>query len=230
MQNSIASYNGGVGILGNKDQNALFDFNESDYNNWRGAQAAFYEGAMGGTKLFAMRDTTVLNHFSYNNQGEGLWFDTDNKNIIIDNATSSGNVTAALQIERNEEPILVRNSHFCSSGAGIEVLTSQDLTIENNFLYDNGGTNKYQGEIYLAGQSNGIQIPDWQTGQTYDLFTTRMVLSGNTIANASAGQLMFGPYLSGGDWSGFASTLKLIFYTIVSEVIDYQHVAVLKMA
>src|ERR1017187_8253060 len=208
VQNSIASYNGGVGFLGNRDQATVLDFNESDYNNWRGAQAAFYEWGMGGTKMMDMRTATVRNHFSYNNQGEGLWFDTDNKNIVIDNATSSGNVTAALQIERNEGPVLVRNSHFCSSGAGIEVLTSQDLTIQNNFLYDNGGTNKYQGEIYLAGQSNGIQIPDWQTGQTYDLFTTRMVLSGNTIANASAGQLMFGTYLSGGDWSGFASTLK----------------------
>ena len=34
-----------------------------------------------------------------------------------------------------------------------------------------------------------------------------MVLAGNTFTNASAGQLTFGTYLSGSDWSGFASTL-----------------------
>ena len=71
------------------------------------AQAAFYEWGMGGTKFFQMRSTTVQNHFSYNNQAEGLWFDTDNKNITINNATLVGNLTAALQIERNEGPVTI---------------------------------------------------------------------------------------------------------------------------
>ena len=35
-----------------------------------------------------------------------------------------------------------------------------------------------------------------------------MVLSGNTFENASSGQLVFGTYLSGTDWTHFASTLK----------------------
>src|ERR1039458_9064858 len=97
-----------------------------------------------------MRTTTVKNHFSYNNQAEGLWFDTDNQNITIDNATLSGNTTAALQIERNEGPITLKNSHLCSSGVGVNVLTSKNLTIQNNTFYNNGATNKYQAQIYLA--------------------------------------------------------------------------------
>ena len=208
VQNSIASYNGGIGFLGNRSQNILFDSNESDYNNWRGAQAAFYEWGMGGTKMMDMRTATVRNHFSYNNQGEGLWFDTDNKNITIDNATLAGNVTAALQIERNEGPITLENSHLCTSGVGVNVLTSENLTIKNNTFYNNGRTNKYQVEIYLAGQSGGIKIKDWQTAETYDLLTTGMVLTGNTFEDASAGQDVFGTYLSGADWSDFANTLN----------------------
>ena len=35
-----------------------------------------------------------------------------------------------------------------------------------------------------------------------------MVLSGNTFENASTGQLVFGTYLSGTDWTQFASTLN----------------------
>lgn len=208
VENSVASYNGGAGILGSQDQNAFYSFNETDYNNWRGAQGAFYDWAMGGTKLFAMRTVSVQNHYSYNNQGEGLWFDTDNKNITIDNATLSGNVQAALQIERNEGPVIVQNSHLCSSGQGINVLTSQNLTIQNNTFYNNSGTNKYQAEIYIAGQAGGKIITDWQTGQSYDLFTTGMTLSGNTFQNANPGQLVFGTYLSGTDWTSFASTLN----------------------
>jgi hypothetical protein len=208
IQNSVASYNGGIGFMGNQAQYGLYSFNESDYNNWRGAQAAFYDWGMGGTKLFQMRNITVQNHFSYNNQAQGLWFDTDNKNITIDNATLVGNVQAALQIERNEGPVTLQNSHLCSSGAGVNVLTSEKLTVQNNVFYNNGATNKYQAQIYLAGQKGGKVISDWQTGQSYDLFTTGMVVTGNTFVSAAPGQFVFGTYLSGSDWSDFANTLN----------------------
>ena len=208
VQNSIASYNGGVGFVTSRDQNSLYNFNESDYNNWRGAQGAFYDWAMGGTKLFAMHGAKVQNQFSYNNQAQGLWFDTDNKDIVIDNATLVGSANAALQIERNEGPITLQNSHLCSSGTGVNLLTSEKVTIKNNAFYNNGGTGKYQAQIYLAGQAGGINIPDWQTGQVYNLVTTGMVMSANSFQDAAAGQLLFGTYLSGSDWSDFANSLN----------------------
>jgi hypothetical protein len=208
VQNSVANHNGGVGIQGTQAQSGLYNFNESDYNNWRGAQAAFYDWGMGGTKLFQMRNITVQNHYSYNNQAQGLWFDTDNKNITIDNATLVGNVQAALQIERNEGPVTLQNSHLCSSGVGVNVLTSENVTVQNNVFYNNGATNKYQAQLYLAGQKGGKVIKDWQTGQSYNLFTTGMVVSGNTFVSAAPGQFTFGTYLSGTDWSDFANTLN----------------------
>ena len=208
LQNSVANYNGGVGFYGDKDQNVLLNFNESDYNNWRGAQGAFYDWGMGGTKFFQSHGVTIQNHFSYNNQAQGLWFDTDNKNITINNATLSGNVQAALQIERDEGPLTLENSLLCSSGQGVNVLTSTGVTIQNNRFYNNSGTNKYQAEIFIAGQAGGKIITDFITGQSYDLFTTGMVLSGNTFENAGPGQLVFGTYLGGTDWTLFASTLN----------------------
>lgn len=208
VQNSVANNNGGVGIMGNQDQNVFLSFNESDYNNWRGAQGAFYDWGMGGTKFFQTHGATVQNHFSYNNQAEGLWFDTDNQNITINNATLSGNVQAGLQIERDEGPITLQNSLLCSSGQGVNVLTSTGVTIQNNVFYNNSGTNSGQAEIFVQGQPGGKIVTDWVTGQSYDLFTTGMVLSGNTFQNASSGQFVFGTYLAGTDWTQFASTLK----------------------
>jgi len=208
VQNSIASHNGGVGFQATKSQNTLYNFNETDYNNWRGAQAAFYDWGMGGFKLFQMRNTTVQNHYSYNNQAQALWFDTDNKNMTVTNATLVGSVQAALQIERNEGPITVQNSLFASSGSGINILTSQNLTIKNNSFYNNGATNKYQAQLYLAGSKNGIDIKDWQTGQSYHLVTKNTVLSGNSIVAGASGQNVFGTYLSGADWSDFANSLN----------------------
>jgi Legume lectin domain/Chitobiase/beta-hexosaminidase C-terminal domain/MBG domain (YGX type)/Right handed beta helix region len=208
VQNSVANHNGGVGMGGANDRSVLFNFNESDYNNWRGAQAAFYDWGMGGTKLWAMHGATVQNHYSYNNQAQGLWFDTDNKNISISNATLSGNVLAALQIERNEGPLTVQNSHLCNSGSGAHILTSQNVTIQGNTIYNNGGTGRTnQGAIFVAGQPGGIFITDWETGQNYDLFTTGTQIQQNTIVNGASGQFGFGTYLAGTDWTQFATTL-----------------------
>src|SRR3954469_10605819 len=140
VQGSVANHNGGVGFAGDHDQNVLFSYNESDYNNWRGAQAALFDWASGGTKLMWMRNTTVQNHYSYNNQGQGLWFDTDNKNITINNATLAGNVMAGLQIEADEGPVTFQNSVVCSNGAGVNAVNAQNLSIKNNVLYSNSGT------------------------------------------------------------------------------------------
>ncbi len=209
VQNSDASFNGGVGFMSANDQNVLFNYNESDYNNWRGAQANLYDWGMGGAKFMYMRSATVQNHYSYHNQAQGLWFDTDNKNITINNATLSGNVLSALQLEADQGPITVENSHLCRSGAGINILNVANLTIKNNTFYDNSGTGIYDpGEIFVAGFANGHKITDWLTGQVYNLLTTGTVLTGNTFLNASSGQNVFGTYLAGNDWTQFASSLN----------------------
>jgi hypothetical protein len=209
VQNSVASHNGGLGIMGANDQNALLSSNETDYNNWRGAQAALFDWGMGGTKLMYMRNTTVQNHFSYNNQAQGLWFDTDNKNININNATLSGNVLAGLQLEASQGPIKLLNSDICRNGGGVNMLNAQGVAIQNNNLYDNGGTGNFDaGEIFVAGFANGHGITDWLSGVFTNIFTTGTVISGNTVTNASPGQEIFGTYLQANDFSLFANSVS----------------------
>ena len=104
--------------------------------------------------------------------------------------------------------IILADLLAAESGAPILVLTSAGVTIQSNTFYNNGGKNIAQAEIFVAGQAGGKIITDWITGQTYDLFTTGMVLSGNTFQNATPGQLVFGTYLGGNDWTMFASTLN----------------------
>jgi Right handed beta helix region len=209
VQNSVSNYNGGVGFMGSNDQYVLFNFNQSDYNNWRGAQGALYDWGMGGTKLMRMRSTTVQNHYSYRNQAQGLWFDTDNKNITITNATLVGNHMAALQLEANQGPVTVQNSHVCSSGSGVNILNVENLTIKNNTFFNNSGTGVYDpAEIFVAGFANGHKITDWLTGQAYTLITKGTVLTGNRFENGGGNQNVFGTYLAGNDWSQFANSLN----------------------
>lgn len=169
--------------------------------------AALYDWGMGGVKLMKMHTASVKYQHSYRNQAQGLWFDTDNKNITIDHATLSQNVLGSLQLEVNEGPITVTNSTLCSSGIGVNILNTEKLTMKNNLLYNNSGTNKQQAQIYIAGKSSGRQIRDWQTGQSYNLFTSGTVLENNSFQDASAGQFTFGTFMTGYGWYHFSQTL-----------------------
>jgi hypothetical protein len=208
VENSVASHNGGVGFLGYRAVNLYMSYNESDFNNWRGAQGAYYNWAMGGTKLFETHTATIQGFWAYGNQAQGLWFDTDNKNITIGDANISGSAMSAVQLEANEGPIAVKDSHLCNSLAGVTALNTEGITLEDNVLYNNGGIGSYSGEFFLGGVAGGHWIPDWQTGEWYDLKTTGTVLTGNTIEDGSSGQDVFGTYLSGSDWSDFTDSLK----------------------
>jgi hypothetical protein len=208
VQNSVASHNGGVGIMAAKSQNALLNSNETDYNNWRGSEGALFDWGMGGTKMMYTRNVSVQNHYSYNNQAQGLWFDTDNQNVTINNATLSGNVMSALQLEASQGPVKLTNSDLCGNGAGVNMLNAQSVSIQNNNLYNNGGTGIYDpGQIFVAGFTSGHPINDFLSGTFYNLFTTGTVISGNTITNASPNQKIFGTYLNSNDFSLFANSV-----------------------
>ena len=124
-----------------------------------------------------MRNTTVQGHFSYRNQAQGLWFDTDNQNITINNATLSENLLASLQLEANEGPITLENSHLCSSGLGVKLIDRKKVSIWGNTFYNNSGTNIQQAEIYVAGKSGGRYVTDWLTHEATS-FTRRERASG----------------------------------------------------
>jgi hypothetical protein len=208
VQNSIASHNGGVGFTANNGVNVTFSYNKTDFNNWRGAQGALYDWGMGGAKLMFMRSTIVQHHDSYGNQGQGLWFDTDNKGVTINDVTVSGSAESALQLEANEGPITVEYSHFCGSLAGVNFINSADVTLKSNVFYNNGSFGQYTpAEIFIAGNPGGRGINDWQTGDYYYLYTENTVVTGNTIVDAASGQHVFGTFLSGNDWSRFANSL-----------------------
>lgn len=208
VQWSTASHNGGEGFTTTHGQNVEFYSNESDYNNWRGAQAGLYDWGMGGAKFMYMRNTTVENHVAYRNQAQGVWFDTDNQDVTIKNATLSGNVLGSVQIEANEGPIWIENSHICSSGIGVNVINSEYLTLYDNTLYNNSGTNSDEGELFIAGQAGGREVTNSLTGQVYNLYTSHMSLNSNTFEDAASGQDTFGTYLTGYDWTEFATTLS----------------------
>jgi hypothetical protein len=209
VKNSVASHNGGVGFGSYRGLNALSEFDEADYNNWRGAMGGFYDWAMGGFKLFSMHAGTFNQVYAYRNQGEGLWFDTDGENITITNATLVENNASNLQLEVDEGPGTVTDSILCNSiGSGVSLLNSAYVTLSGNTFYNNGdGIAPGHAEIFVTAVEGGRTITNWQTGQVETFGTTNINLSNNIFEDNTPGQILFGTYLVGEDWTAFISTL-----------------------
>ncbi len=208
VQNSIANYNGGVGFAGWRMKNSLYQYDESDYNNWRGAMGALYDWGMGGTKLMLMHGVTVKDLYAYRNHAQGLWFDTDNRDVTINNTTLSENFLGNLQVELNDGAISMENSTLCSGGQGINLVNSSGFSVQGTRFYNNGGTAHWQAQFYMAGQKGGRHFTDWETHEYHNVISANTTLSKNSFEDAGAQQAVFGTYQTGEDWNSFASTLK----------------------
>ena len=212
VENSIGSYNGGIGFGGFEDVDALYENNETDYNNWRGAMVAFYDFAMGGTKLMRTHTANVSGQKSYNNASEGLHFDTDNMNITVDGAHLVHNLVENLQLEASQGPFNVENSSFCTGGTGINLINAGDVTMTNNHFYDNGNTvgnlvQDQNAQVFLAGNAGGRIVTNFQTGADTNVYTDNTKMEDNTFTAVGAGQYVFNTYLSGEDWSKFIDSI-----------------------
>ena len=210
VSNSVGSHNGGVGFASYQTTDALYDFDETDYNNWRGAMGGFYDWAMGGTKLFSLHTGKVNQLHAYRNQGEGLWFDTDGTNLTVDGAVLAENDTANLQMEVDEGPASLNNSTLCNSiGSGMNLVNSAYVTLQSNHFYNNGnGSKAGHAEIFVTSHPGGRSITNWQTGQLETFGTTNINILNNVFQNSTPGQTLFGTYLTGDDWTAFTTTLQ----------------------
>ena len=203
VKNSIASHNGGVGFGGFHDKNVLFSNNEASYNNWRGAWGGLLDWGMGGLKLMGAHTATVTGFRAVGNQAQGLWFDTDNKNITISYVHLIGNKVANLQLEANPGPVSISNSSFCSADRGINVIDTQSITASSNVFYGNGANSG--AAFFLAGNPGGRSIVDWESHQSYFLHTKNTTLKYNKFQSSGSGQNLFKTYLSSGDFSYFTA-------------------------
>jgi hypothetical protein len=213
VENSTASYNGGVGFNGTRIQYGLFLSNKADYNNWRGDQAAFYDYAQGAFKFLNSRNITVNGQHSYNNQAEGLWFDTDNENITIENSVLVGSIIENLKLEANEGPFTVTGNTICSGGVGVILMDSAGVALKNNYFYNNQVSQgnlaaDQNGQVFLAGPPGGRTYTNFQTGATVTTQNTHITFSGNRFADGGSGQYLFNTYLSGYAWTDFLDTFQ----------------------
>lgn len=209
VQNSTGQHNGETGF---QDEQTLYGWWQSDtasYNNWRGAQAAFYGCNTAGYHASLDHNDTVNGMTSSFNETWGIHWDTDNADFTASGLIASGNYLAGAFVEKSEGPINISGSYFCNQNntaaqGGLALRNSEQVSINHSVLLNN-----FPGQIVVYGQAGGIQVTNWQTGVTTNLVTQNFTNSANVIqGNSTTQDLFYDLYLGNSDWTNFQNTLS----------------------
>ena len=210
VQNSVASHNGQMGFGTSQVKEGLWQSDTTSYNNWRGAQGAFYSWDTGGTKFLLDHSSTFSNLTTAYNQAHGFAFDTDNRNETLNSFVSVSNMGTGFYAEKSEGPITFTNAAICGNNiqnnpylGGITLRDSGSVSLTSSSLFGNGTS-----QIDLIGQAGGFLVTDWETGQVYTVLNENLKVSQSTLAGPSSYQVFSDGSLGGADWTHFVSTLN----------------------
>jgi len=208
VENSVALHNGDSGFQEATTLYGLWQSDTSSYNNWRGAQGAYYVCNTAGFHAWEAHDDTIDGFTISFNEAYGVHWDTDNASISTSGIISSANLRSGIFVEKDEGPITLNTGYICNhTGAqvvgGLVLRNSEGVSLTNSVLLNNAAA-----EIIMIGVKGGIEVTNWQTGKTTNLVTQNFTNTGNTIQGNSSSQSLFTDgYLNDSDWTSFQTTL-----------------------
>jgi parallel beta-helix repeat protein len=137
--NNKLLYNGEEGFASTSDTGTLFSGNEVGWNN---TSHQDWNDEAGGGKFYKSTNLTVTNNYSHDNDGPGLWCDTNCYKIVFDGNRLVNNTAAGIDYEISYDAV-IRNNTLSGNGtyhssspyygsAGILVETSQNVEVYGN--------------------------------------------------------------------------------------------------
>lgn len=137
ISNSVANYNGCLGIGGGGKNNKYIN-NETSYNNYREFNKSWTGG---GTKWAAnkgLRDSEVIGHRALFNKGNGIWFDVAGSNNLIQDGVFAYNDFNGIHYEIIGGATIRNNIVYGNRERGIYCSNCWDSTIRYNLVASNG--------------------------------------------------------------------------------------------
>jgi hypothetical protein len=209
VENSLSLHNGDSGFQEATTNHGLWQSDTTSYNNWRGAQAAYYACNTAGLHAWQAHNDTINGLTTSFNEGYGIHWDTDNVNISTSAINATSNLLAGLFVEKDLGPITFASSYVCNQTSalgvgGLVLRNSEGVSLTKSVLMNN-----LPSQIMVIGVKGGIEVTDWVTGKTTNLFTENFTNTSNTIEGNTSSQVVFkDSYLNDSDWTTFQSTLK----------------------
>lgn len=208
VENSVSLHNGDSGFQEVTTQYGLWQSDTTSYNNWRGAQGAYYACNTSGLHAWQAHNDTLTDVTTSFNEAYGIHWDTDNVSISTSGLISSGNLMSGIFVEKDLGPVTFNKSSFCNQTSalgvgGLVIRNSEGVSLTNSVVMNN-----LPSQIMIIGQKGGIEVKDWVTNKTTNLVTENFTNTGNTIQGSSSSQLVFqDSYLNDSDWTSFQNTL-----------------------
>ena len=138
-------HNGQLGIASGGDTRSgnLVQENEVAYNNYAGYDPGWQAGGM---KWLFNTGLTVLGNNVHDNHGPGIWIDSRNSDVLIENNRIENNEGEGVIVEASADTVVrnnqIRGNGFVSDpvwvlGAGILNANSVNVSVYGNVLEDN---------------------------------------------------------------------------------------------
>jgi len=142
IQNNHVRHNGIIGMTTGAVDAFTVQGNEFDHNNYlhAGPRTGGYEE--GSVKILQSHDVVFRDNWSHHNVGDGLWFDWDNYDILIENNVLENNSRNGLHYEASFDATVRYNTirgNGTDSGsepAGILNSTSKNVEYYGNRIED----------------------------------------------------------------------------------------------
>jgi hypothetical protein len=204
----FTAHNGGAGMYGYRLKDVLYEDVETAHNNWRGAAGDFVGWDPSGTKLLLVHNAVLRRFKATDNLARGLWLDTDNANIRIEESVMARNLLDGMLLEASQGPLTVNGSYFCFNGrgrithTGLLAYSSARVTLTGNTFFDNLGS-----QIFVGGDPER-EFRDWESGEDLKVSSQHWTINGNTVVGVNANQLGFAGNLPPVKWKEFTATLR----------------------
>jgi len=143
IRNNHVHQNGIIGMTAAGVGHFTIQGNEFDHNNYLNAgptSGGYHEGSV---KILNSHDVVFRDNWSHHNDGDGLWFDWDNYDILIEKNVLEDNTRNGLQYEASFDATVryntIRNNgtDWDSQGAGILNSTSKNVEYYSNRIKNN---------------------------------------------------------------------------------------------
>jgi hypothetical protein len=187
---------GGIGF--NSVRNVRVEDSETSGNHWRGAEGWPYGWAGSALRMMSVRDVLVRNHVARRNNVQGIYFDTDCVRVMIDRPQVTDNFTHGVYLERCQGPLAIRNGVIArNAGSGVW-LSSRNVALENNIIYDNGNTSYLEvvypfAQVSFAGHDLVTEpmFSGFNARPSYPLMFDNFTMRNNVIASTHRMQPLF---------------------------------------
>jgi hypothetical protein len=143
VQNSRVHHNGMIGMTAGGAVDLTVRDNEFDHNNYLHAGPRTGGHHEGSVKILQSHDVTFRDNWSHHNVGDGLWFDTDNYDVLIesnvleDNSRNGLHYEASFDATVRDNTIRDNGTDRSSQPVGILNSTSKNVEYYGNLIEDN---------------------------------------------------------------------------------------------